>query len=213
MYLKEAFRYQNFLNGMIDKTLGYLSLNRFTTMTVQHHLRSKVNPEAEDETIDLSSEREIEYTADQMIAFLEYILCRKQVLTEAISKAKKDCEIDIDAEIANNRVRQRVSATLSRIGNIRPSERISRGYAYKFNAEGNQVQYTYDVKEVTTIDFNRNAVKRLSKSLIGLADDTSTAIDKAMVELMVKYEPEFSVNDSFNDVMELFLAHAETNDK
>lgn len=208
MYLKEAFRYQNYLNELISATTSYLNGGQYTTNTVQEHLRKKANPDAENETIDLSAERALAYTANQMVDFLQHLIDEKQKLTKAISEAKKGCSIDIDAEVANNRIRQSVAATLSRMGNMKPSERMTRAYAYKFNAEGNQVQYAYEVKEVTTIDFDRNKVKGISKKLIQCADEASTAIDKAMVELAVDYNPNYSVNDSFEDAIEQFLTPA-----
>lgn len=208
MYLKEAFRYQNYLNELISATTSYLNGGQYTTKTVQEHLRKKANPDAENETIDLSAERALAYTANQMVDFLQHLIDEKQKLTKAISEAKRGCSIDIDAEVANNRIRQSVAATLSRMGNMKPSERMTRAYAYKFNAEGNQVQYAYEVKEVTTIDFDRNKVKGISKKLIQCADEASTAIDKAMVELAVDYNPDYSVNDSFEDAIEQFLTPA-----
>lgn len=208
MYLKEAFRYQNYLNELISATTSYLNGGQYTTKTVQEHLRKKANPDAENETIDLSAERALAYTANQMVDFLQHLIDEKQKLTKAISEAKRGCNIDIDAEVANNRIRQSVAATLSRMGNMKPSERMTRAYAYKFNAEGNQVQYAYEVKEVTTIDFDRNKVKGISKKLIQRADEASTAIDKAMVELAVDYNPNYSVNDSFEDAIEQFLTPA-----
>ena len=149
------------------------------------------------------------YAATQSI-FSEFSRIRYMPIDsdEAISAAKKSCSIDIDAEVANNRIRQNVATTLSRMGNMKPSERMTKAYAYKFNAEGNQVQYAYEVKEVTTIDFDRNKVKAISKKLIQCADEVSTAIDKAMVELAVDYTPNYSVNDSFEDAIEQFLTPA-----
>lgn len=208
MYLKEAFRYQNYLNELISATTSYLTTGQYTTKTVQEHLRKKANPDAENEVIDLTAERTLTCTANQMVDFLQHLIDEKQKLTKAISDAKKNCGIDIDAEVANNRIRQSVAATLSRMGNMKPTERMTRAYAYKFNAEGNQVQYAYEVKEVTTIDFDRNKVKGISKKLIQCADEASTAIDKAMVELAVDYNPNYSVNDSFEDAIEQFLTPA-----
>lgn len=88
---------------------------------------------------------------------------------------------------------------------IRPSENIIRGSAYKFNGEGNQVTYNYDVKQVTTIDFDRNKAREISRSLVSASDSISTSIDKVMVELEVAYEPEYSVNDAFEDVVAAFV--------
>ena len=51
MYLKEAFRYQNYLNEKINLVLEQLNSPSLTTRVVQEHMRTKVNPEADNETI------------------------------------------------------------------------------------------------------------------------------------------------------------------
>ena len=204
MYLKEAFRYQNFLGALIDRTTMLLSNRNYITKTTQEHLRKKVNPDAEDETIEVKIECPYECSNNQLIQFLSHIMAEKEKLTAAISAAKRSCDIDIDGELANNRVRQRVARVLGDMAKIRPSENIIRGSAYKFNGAGNQVTYDYDVKQVTTIDFDRNKAREISRSLVSASDSISTSIDKVMVELEVAYEPEYSVNDAFEDVVAAF---------
>ena len=200
MYLKEAFRYQNFLGALIDKTTMLLSNRDYITKTTQEHLRKKVNPDAEDETIEVKIECPYECSNNQLIQFLSHIMVEKEKLTAAISAAKRSCDIDIDGELANNRVRQRVARVLGDMAKIRPSENIIRGSAYTYN---------YDVKQVTTIDFDRNKAREISRSLVSASDSISTSIDKVMVELEVVYEPEYSVNDAFEDVVAAFVEKLE----
>lgn len=206
MYLKEAFRYQNFLSRMVDRATMYLTNRSFITKTTQEHLRKKANSEAEDETVEVVVDRPFECTNNQLISFLEHLMAEKEKLTAAISAAKQGSSIDIDAELANNRTRQRVASVFADMSKVRATENVIRGTAYKFNGEGNQVPYSYDVKQVTTIDFDRNKVRDASRVLIAKADEVSTSIDKVMVELVVDYKPEYSVNDSFEDVVEQFVS-------
>lgn len=206
MYLKEAFRYQNFLGRLIERSASYLSTRNYVTKTTQEHLRKKANPEAEDEMVDVVVDRPYECTNNQLVSFLEHLMAEKEKLTAAISVAKRACKIDIDAELANNRIRQRVASIFSEMGKVRAAENVIRGTGYKFNGEGNQVPYSYDVKQVTQIDFDRNKVKRVSRVLTSKADEVSTDIDKLMVELVVEYDPEYSINDSFEDVVEQFVS-------
>lgn len=42
--------------------------------------------------------------------------------------------------------------------------------------------------------------------MITAADTNSTLIDMALINTKVDYEPKFDVNDSFEDVMESFIA-------
>ena len=206
MYLKEAFRYQNFLSGLVDRSISYLSTRPYITKTTQEHLRKKANPEAEDETIEVAADRPYECTNNQLVGLLEHLMVEKEKLTAAISAAKKSSDVDIDAELANNRVRQRIATVLHDMGKVRAAENVVRGTGYKFNGEGNQVPYNYDIKQVTLIDFDRNKVKRVSRDLTAKSDEVSTSIDKVMVELSVDYDPQYSINDSFEDVVEQFLA-------
>lgn len=210
MYLKEAFRYQNFLGRLIERTTMTLSDRRYTTKTYQDHLRRKANYEAEDETVEVAVDRTVECSNNQLVSFLEHLVAEKEKLTAAISAAKRESPIDIDAELANNRTRQKVAFVFSEMSKIRASESMTRGVGYKFNSEGNQVPYNYDVKQVTVIDFDRNKVRDANRSLIAKADEVSTSIDKVMVELVVAYEPGFSINDSFEEVVEQFLLSAGT---
>lgn len=53
MILKEAYRYQNYLNTLIRDAESYLMKKDFITETKQTHNRNKVNPDATDETIEV----------------------------------------------------------------------------------------------------------------------------------------------------------------
>ena len=205
MYLKEAFRYQNFLETLMMKTGNYLTDSRVSMKTMQEHMRKKINPDAEDETIDANVIKVVDFSANELICFMEFICKERESLTTAISAAKAKAPIDIDTEIANNKTRQRVAATFSAMGNMKSSERKSRGTDFKFNAEGNQVSYYYEIKEVSTIDFDRNKVKNLAKAFITKADEISTLIDKAMVEIEVGFDGAFNVNDTYEDAVNKFL--------
>lgn len=204
MNLKETFRYQNFLDSILGKTTGYLGYSQNVTKTTQNHLRSKANSEAEDEEIDTTKDRQISYPVNTLIDFCSHILSEKQKLGEAINNTKSSCGIDIDNSVAINKKKQEVVRVLSQMGNIKPSESIKRGTAYKFNAEGNQTSYSYDIKEVSVIDFDRNKVKAIAKKLITESDEVSNKLDKIMVDSEVTYTPIYDVNDSFDDVLEQF---------
>ena len=204
MNLKEAFRYQNYLHGLIRQTLAYLGDTRVTMKTTQEHLRKKANPNAENEKIDMSAERPIEYDANTLIDFLEYLLDTKESLTNAIAKAKVSSPYDIDGSVANNKMRQQAAAVLSRMCGIRPTDRVRYGTDYTFNAEGNQTQYNYEIKEVSVIDFDRAKVKAIAKRLVTESDVVSTLLDRMLVETEVEYDPRFSVNDTYEDALETF---------
>ena len=93
------------------------------------------------------------------------------------------------------------------MADLRSSEVVvaNGGYGYRFNTDGNQVSYKCDVKRVTTINFNRNVIRRYAKSLNVKADTVSAEIDRGVVNASVNYLPPFDVNSSFADIFEGYL--------
>lgn len=205
MVLKEAFRYQNYLGNLINSASSYLGSTENVTKKKQEHLRSKVNAEAVDETIEVPKKSDLEYAPNQIIDFLVKVLTEKEKLSNAIDTAKNSATLNIDSSIAINKQKQNIATVLSRIADLKPNERISKGSGYKFNQEGNQVPYYYDVKEITTIDFDRNKVKAIIKKLRGESDETSNLLDKLQVEIDVNYSPIWDINDSFEDALSTFV--------
>lgn len=55
MTLKDSFRYQSFLDSLLTKTISYLGVRSNVTKATQEHIRSKENPDAKDESLDLST--------------------------------------------------------------------------------------------------------------------------------------------------------------
>ena len=201
MNLKEAFRYQNYINTLIDKTVSYLCSDSIILNTKEEHLKSKDNPDVEDEVVDKTKERTIPYSANSLVDFYDHLIDTKKILNDAIKEAKAKTDIDIDSEIANNKVRQRAADTFLYMAAKRPSELKSTGSAKKFNAEGNQVSYYYDINIVKTIDFDRNKVRALGRKYKEEADRYSSEIEKAMLEDIVSYYPEYMIGDSFDDAI------------
>ena len=205
MILKEAFRYQNYLSRLIDEAIDYLTTTSNVTITKQEHLKSKSNSDAEDEVVIVDKCSDIEYKPNQVIDFLLDVLNEKEKLSDAINKAKLNTEINIDSSIAINKEKQRIISIFDRLSKIRSGERIRNDSDYKFNAEGNQVSYYYEVKETTTIDFDRNKVKGIVKRLRRESDNISNELDRVQVTLDVNYSPTYEINDDFEDSLEMFF--------
>ena len=91
---------------------------------------------------------------------------------------------------------------------IKPSEKTipGGGTGYRFNNEGNQVPFRCDIEKVTTINFDRNVVKKFADDLHKKSDEVSAELDKAIVNAQVDYEAPFNVNDGFSQVFEAFIA-------
>ncbi len=206
MNLKEAFRFQNHIDHLIAETENILSSEDCVTITRRTYLYKKANPDAENETVTVIPDTEYYKQINELIEFIMYLLKQREKLSEAINKTKRSLPIDLDGEISLNRYRQRISGIFRDMARIKGREvtETNSGIGYRFNNEGNQVSYKCDVKRVTTINFDRNTVRKYASSLSETADNTSIEVDKCLINYEVDFEPPFDVNDSFDEVFEKF---------
>ena len=204
MNLKEAFRYQNKLQKLMDEAQSILYHDRNVVKVENTILRHKVNPEAEDETTLDLPETEYADKITEVAVFLMYLLGERERLSRAIRAAKQSMDMDFDGEVSLNAKRQELAAIFRHLGEIRSSENLypGAGTGYKFNAEGNQVSYRCDLKKVTTINFDRNKVRSYAMGLSKKADRISAELDKRMVNTEVDFDVPFDVNDSFAEVLQ-----------
>jgi len=206
--LKESFRYQNYLETLFNYAVSSLTQRSNITTTTQLHQRSKANPEAVDETVVVEVEKRYTCTNDQLIEFMCAIIDEKRAVAIAIHKAKAANPFACDAEVSVNRCTQRAAKILSDLGSMKQSsERIYKSTDYKFNAEGNQVPYNYDVKETVCLDFDPANAKKLAKKLFDAADFISSEADRALIETEIAHEPFYDVNEGFDDAVVRFLSH------
>ena len=204
MNLKEAFRYQNKLQRLMDEAEGILGRDRNVTKVENTALRHKVNPEAQDETTLELPDTEYAEQITEIAVFLMFLLQERERLSHAIRAAKQGMDMDFDGEVSLNAKRQEIAGIFRHMGEIRCSENLysGAGVGYKFNAEGNQVSYRCDLKKVTTINFDRNKVRSYASGLSRKADLVSAELDKRMVNTEVAYEAPFDVNDTFAEVLQ-----------
>ena len=210
MNLKEAFRYQNKLQALLDEAQGILDCDSNVTNVANTYLRHKVMAEAEDETILDLPQTEYAQQITDIARFMLYLLEEKGRLFAAIRKAKDALDMDMDSEVSLNAARQSVARTFKRMNDLRSSEQLlsGGGTGYRFNAEGNQISYRCDVKRVTTINYDRNVIRAELGKLNRLADETSTKIDLCLVTSKVDYEPPFDANSSFAEAFEAYTENA-----
>lgn len=201
MNLKESYRYANYLDDLLNKASSYLRNDKFVTTTKQEHLRSKVNSEATDEVIDVQKPYDVEFTPNDVIDFAVKVLAEKEKLADAIAIAKANAEINIDTAIALNKKKQYFANTLEALSNIKPRQRTTSGKAYRFNINNEQVPYTYDIEETTTIDFDRNDVRNLVKKYLKETDEISAKLDTIEINTQVLFECSWDVNDNFEDIV------------
>ena len=202
MNLKESYRYANYLDTLLNTAYRYLQNKGFTTTTKQNHLRSKANSEASDEIVEVQKPYDVDFTPNDVIDFVVGVITEKELLANAIAKAKSGAEINIDNAVAMNKKKQAFVSVLSGIVNIKPSEKTTQGTDYKFNQQdGNQIRYYYNIEETTTIDFDRNDVKALIKKYSKECDDISAKLDAIEINTIVEHTQKYDINDTFEDLV------------
>lgn len=204
MNLKEAFRYQNFLDRIFGAACVSIEKRDHCLTQTRNHLYNKVNPDMENVKEEVKTEEDF-FANDDVIQAMLFLIEEKEKLSIAINKAKESVDMDIDAAVSVNKYRQLLNKSVAFMMRLNPCTRIETGIAQKFNSTGDPVDYKYDV-EVTSVEaYDRKAAKKIMKKVISEADKTSAAIDFVKVNTTVDYTPVFDVNDSFEDVMNTFL--------
>ena len=199
MNLKEAFRFQNKLQSLMDEAERILADDRNITQVKVTALYKKAMPEQENETTVEPAPSEYADHIDAVAAFLLHLLGEREKLSQAIRAAKERQEMDMDSEVSLNSTRQSLASFFRHMVDLRNSEKLLPGGAtgYRFNAEGNQVPFRCDAKRVVTIHYDRNRVRSYLKQLTEKSDQVSAQLDRCLINSQVDYDAPFDVNDSF----------------
>lgn len=203
MNLKESFRYQNFLDTMMRAASASIQQRDHCLKITKTHLRNKANPEASDVTETI--EGETFFANDDVIAFMAWLVMEREKLTTAIGAAKSSVGFDIDAAIETNKFRQTVNNSIKGMLRFTNAKRAEQGRDYKFNVEGNQTPYLYEIEVLSEEAYDKIGAKTLMREMISNADEVSASIDAAMINTKVSYDPVFDVNETFEDVMTDFI--------
>ena len=167
MNMKDAFRFQNKLKGLMCEATAILQDRRNIVKVKTTHLRSKVMSDAQDAVVEETAPSEYAGHANQVAAFLMSLLEEREKLCRAIHAAKNALDLDMDSEVGLNRQRQELAEVFRHMTMLRNSEKTitGGGSGFRFNGEGNQVSYRCDATQVTTIDFDRNKIRGMATAL------------------------------------------------
>lgn len=211
MNIKEAGRYSNHLQSLIGGVQSLITNSNNYLKVSELHLRSKANPDAQDETIETPVERIFTCQVSDLAHLVDKLIKEKLLLAIAIDNAKPALAIEwteaglqltLDAAIEYNK-KQRALAEmyLQRLVNEKPRKTITRTYGQKFNVEGNQINYTYDVEKNIALDYDKDVIKNLHRGILEKTDKISTLIEDAQLKDAVSFEPAYSIHDSLEDII------------
>lgn len=211
--LKEACRYANFLDLILSHINSLFDSRNNMYKVSELHLKSKSNPEVNDETIENEQERIFTCQLHDIMFLSEEILNEKLKLSLAISNAKKNnfinwkengVELDLDSAVEYNKRIRTLCNYLKGLENKKDSIEKLHGRSYKINNEGNQVAYNYDIERKLTVDYDKKIIGNKSKKLLEKADKISTLIDEYMLSKIVDFEPTYNIHDSIQDIINQF---------
>lgn len=203
MNLKESFRYQKFLETLMTQSQVNLTTVSHCLVTEKHHMRSAVNPDATDE-VELVDDGEF-IGNDTVMKFMWHLVDERTKLSKAIGEAKAGIGFDLDAAVESNKFRQNVHSAIRNMLRYAPTKQRRQERGYKFDINGVQQAYLYDVEVMTTERYNKEEAKRLMRTMIQEADKVSSEVDAALINTEVQYVPPYDVNDSYDDCIEAFI--------
>ena len=203
MNLKTAFRYQNFLTQLANTAL--IALDKVRIVQTETHQKSLVNPDVADEVV-IAENNDITkgVTAEKCIALIFDIYLEREKLDREISRAKRFSEFDFDAELNTNKARRNLISRLNYLTGLSDSEKTVKGTDYKFNVEGNQTSYTYPVKVVTELTYDKDALAEKIKELSAQADCISDMADEFVIVTLIDIEPKFDIHDKFDNIIKYY---------
>lgn len=122
----------------------------------------------------------------------------------AIRMAKESAEIDLDASIGMNKTRKNLMSTLEVLQKKKKYNVLTSGRDYKFNVNGEQVPYTYEIKEVLELEYDKKEIKKIMKALDAKCNEASKQVDRLNVNLPVEITPKYTLDMDLEDCLELF---------
>ena len=201
MNLKESYRYANYLDGLLSTAYAYLRNKGFVTTIVEEHLRKQSNPDVENEIIEVQKPFDVEFSPNDVIDFVVKVITEKEKLSDAIAKAKNTTDINIDNAISMNKKKQVFVSVLNGIADIKPSEIKTTSKSYKFDINGEQKPYVYDVNRKTSINFDRTDVRNLIKKYLKETDEISAKLDLIEITTQVDFVPKWDINEKFEELV------------
>ena len=212
--LKESFRTLVYIDKTISSLTSYLSNKNNSISVIESHLKEKSNPEAQNEELDTTTIREYsDASTVDIINLVGKLIAEKTKLEISVEIAKRNILIEtkdnnnlsLDSAISNAKQSRNLAGVLNSLINIKTDEKKTVAQGFKFNINGEEVPYRYDVLVTKTISFDKNIVSDNYKQLLEKADKLSISIEKAMMEDIVEYEFPYSIHDSTADIVCKYL--------
>ena len=203
MNLKEAFRYQRFLDSLMNQASAAITKRDNCVHTTETHLLSKLSFGEEDRVVE---QEPTDYIGnDAMLQFALELVKERGELSLAIDETKERISLDLDAAVELNKFRQRLAASIGAALASKTGKTIGPAIGHRLNVvSGSLERYQYEVEYVASDAFDRESFAEARRQLLRDAEQTSAEIDLAIVTSEVSYVPPFDVNSSFDECVEIW---------
>ena len=155
----------------------------------------------EDTQEDVEDLRSYHGTGDELILFLDEARRERERCALAISAAKQKLPRNLDLEISLNKERHELIKKYRSHLDLRNLRRDYMDTSYKFDIDGRQTAYNVPATVISTISFDRNAVRSKAEELTQQAKAASAWIDKALVTTDVDFVPRWNISDEFETIV------------
>ena len=199
----DACRYQNHLRDLFTEVVLLLSDNDFITTTVNTHHMSDANKVMSDKVEVVSGPfDDLGITPEKVVDLALDIISERENLANAISIAKAQADLQIDAACMANKDKRTLVSYLNNMGKKQSRETEGNGTFYALNeVDGKQTPFIYKITTVEKINYDRNKVKGIANRLHREMKETSKEIDRYNLDIQVDFEPRWSEEDSIEDIL------------
>ena len=199
----DACRYQNHLRDLFTEVVLLLSDNDFITTTVNTHHMSDANKVMSDKVEVVSGPfDDLGITPEKVVDLALDIISERENLANAISIAKAQADLQIDAACMANKDKRTLVSYLNNMGKKKSREIEGNGTFYALNeVDGKQTPFIYKITTVEKINYDRNKVKGIANRLNREMKETSKEIDRYNLDIQVDFEPRWSEEDSIEDIL------------
>lgn len=166
----------------------------------EHHMINAANPDAQDKDVERPRPA-FDPEPERVIALMEKLILARENLTKAIAEAKYEIQNELDALIETNKMRQAMSESIQVALNMPTKEVKTTGTGYKFNNDGNQMPFSYDITYTPELRISKAKLTEKNAALRKKANEASNKIDSIVINTQVNFTPPYDVDLTLEEIL------------
>lgn len=200
MNLKEAFRYQSFIQRTFSEACGILKSRPNMLKATEHHMISAADPDAQDKDVERPRPA-FDPDPEKVIELMDSLIRARENLTKAIAEAKNEIQNELDALIETNKMRQNMYESIQVALNMPTKEVKTTGTGYKFNNDGNQMPFSYDITYTPELRIPKARLTEKNAALRKKTNEASNRIDSIVINTNVNFTPPYDVDLTLEEIL------------